>query len=70
MQPELSARTILVMEQFLGRPLLREEHIHHKNGNKLDNRIENLQIMSNSEHLKLHHKKWNKLKNESKKYNI
>lgn len=28
--------------------------IHHTNGNKLDNRIENLQMMSLSNHIKLH----------------
>lgn len=43
----------LVMEQYLGRKLLTAEHIHHINSDKRDNRIENLQIVSNSEHQKM-----------------
>ena len=40
----------LVMSNHLKRRLTPDEHIHHINGNKSDNRIENLILMSNSEH--------------------
>ena len=43
-----------VMEEHLGRKLQRTEIVHHINEDKLDNRIENLEIMNVSEHLKLH----------------
>jgi len=43
-----------IVERFLGRKLKSEEVIHHINGIKNDNRIENLQIMTASEHAKLH----------------
>ena len=42
----------LVMEEFLGRPLLPTEVVHHLDGKKDRNHIENLQLFqSNGEHL-------------------
>lgn len=37
---------ILVMEDYLKRPVEKTEHIHHRNGIKTDNRIENLELWS------------------------
>jgi len=44
----------LVIEQKIGRKLLRGEHVHHINKDKLDNRIENLQLISETKHLADH----------------
>lgn len=46
--PNKSGKTILehrwIMEQFIGRELLIFENVHHKNGDRKDNRIENLEL--------------------------
>jgi len=44
----------LFMENKLGRLLLKTEHIHHINGKRDDNRIENLRVVSNYEHALIH----------------
>lgn len=43
----------IVMENLIGRKLTADEHIHHLNGDSSDNSINNLVILSNSEHRKL-----------------
>jgi hypothetical protein len=45
-----------VMEQHLGRKLRKGEDVHHIDGNKLNNNISNLQVLSKSDHTKLHHR--------------
>lgn len=47
-----------VMEQHLGRKLDTSEHVHHRNGNKRDNRLENLEVISAADHARLHGRTW------------
>jgi len=44
----------IIMEHAIGRKLHRTELIHHKNGDRMDNRIENLEITTPKEH-SIHH---------------
>lgn len=44
----------LVVDIFSEKPLEKDEVVHHINGDKTDNRLENLMVMSKAEHDKLH----------------
>ena len=45
---------VVIIEQLIKRPLRKDEVVHHRNGVKTDNRIENLEIMTRSEHSAYH----------------
>src|SRR5882672_7888225 len=43
------------VEAFLGRKLMRQEHVHHRDHDFTNNDIDNLEMLNASEHAKLHH---------------
>lgn len=45
---------IKVMEEHIGRKLHYNEIVHHIDGNKLNNKLSNLRLMTRGEHSKLH----------------
>lgn len=38
-----------VMSEFLGRPLVRTENVHHKNGDRSDNQLRNLELWTSAQ---------------------
>lgn len=45
---------IYLGEKIIGRPLNEKEVVHHLDGNRSNNRIENLLVLESSQHTKLH----------------
>lgn len=48
----------ILMEEKLGRPLEPYEDVHHKDENKLNNNIENLELINHGMHQRQHSKKY------------
>ena len=44
----------IIMEEYLGRPLRQDEEVHHINNIPSDDRLENLKLMTPSEHIRHH----------------
>lgn len=57
----------LLMEQKIGRKLEFNEVVHHKDGNKFNNDIDNLEIMLRSEHSRLHMQGQSRMQSDEEK---
>lgn len=59
----------LLMEQHLGRKLYEWEDVHHKDENKLNNSLDNLEVMPRGEHMSYHAKKKIRIRDEKGRFN-
>lgn len=59
-QTRVNGKTVrehrVLIEKHLGRKLDAWEHVHHKDGDKLNNSIENLEVIDGANHAIEHHK--------------
>lgn len=53
-----------IMAEHLGRQLDSDEHVHHKNHDRYDNRVDNLEVKPAAEHAKQHADEWLKYPRE------
>jgi hypothetical protein len=60
----------LIMARHLNRPLNKKEVVHHLNGDRADNRLANLQLVTNTTHPSENSTMWNILKDEIKRLQI
>ena len=63
----------LVIEEYFERKLKSNEHVHHINGDKGDNRLENLVVMSAQAHMYIHkhkHKYYKNVVSVTKRINL
>ena len=60
----------LIMEEHIGRYLKENEVVHHVNGNKGDNRVENLKLMTAFQHKCMHSSRERKIVDLQKAHNM
>ena len=58
----------VIAEQILGRPLNRNEIVHHIDGNKHNNNPSNLEVMTQSEHIQMHLQEMKKARKDKHGY--